>query len=227
MKATPCMKSDPNDKKVTCGYPVNHAGKCSWGNIGTTPVSALSFEALVSLVITEAQLKHDGHYSILAFTTCYSGCYGTPWENGEIRSLKKFKSLRELLESMASSAHLHILPEVKSDKMSLAIDREKARLDKEEGAPLAESRVKHIYETIAGVELTVDGLLSIVEVLLQVAPLGGAMIALPNTVTKNPKFSVLLSSERIKSYIADSEKRSDRLQELADAFNSPMTGVRN
>lgn len=60
---------------------------------------------LLNQVITYAQIKHDGHLTIMRFTTGWKAAYGTPnLDTGDgreqVNQLPMFKSLEEVLEHL-------------------------------------------------------------------------------------------------------------------------------
>ncbi len=52
-----------------------------------------------------AAQKHDGHLTLLRFTTHWKGCFGTPQvDREEIGALPEYRSLPELLTALLTSA---------------------------------------------------------------------------------------------------------------------------
>jgi hypothetical protein len=47
-----------------------------------------------------ANLKYNGHFTLLSFTTNFKGCFGTVTEREEIKQLYPCESLREVLLHM-------------------------------------------------------------------------------------------------------------------------------
>jgi hypothetical protein len=55
---------------------------------------------LMSTVCVIANLKYNGHFTILSFTTNFKGSFGTVTEREDIESLSPCLSLKELLLQM-------------------------------------------------------------------------------------------------------------------------------
>lgn len=100
----------------------------------------------------------DGHYCIMAFTTCFQGCYGTlnfyKEDDGlkRLQELPKFKTLDELLNYMIVSCFLDkesfaeklgassLNPDLTYDQVLVASDISKGLYTKEE--------LKHLKKVI-------------------------------------------------------------------------------
>jgi hypothetical protein len=69
----------------------------------TKLLGSFEVDRLLKMVTIEAKRLHDGHFTILAFTTNYKVAFGTPepdhmeWVGGPIWAMPGFKTLKEAL----------------------------------------------------------------------------------------------------------------------------------
>jgi hypothetical protein len=63
-------------------------------------ITKMTISDLMSTICTIANLKYNGHFTILSFTNHYKGGFGTITEREDIEKLKGYDSLRELLVNM-------------------------------------------------------------------------------------------------------------------------------
>lgn len=58
-----------------------------------------TLDELIEQVESIAKDKHDGHYTIFSFTSCYQGAYYTPDENVrfQLYDMPRFSTLEKLL----------------------------------------------------------------------------------------------------------------------------------
>jgi hypothetical protein len=65
-----------------------------------TAIDQMDVNELMSTVCVIANLKYNGHFTILSFTTNFKGSFGTVTEREDIESLSPCLSLKELLLQM-------------------------------------------------------------------------------------------------------------------------------